>query len=35
VPLQRVARLAEPAWQTLGRRAPALLGYQVVGIGRR
>jgi methionine biosynthesis protein MetW len=35
VPLQRVARRAEPAWQALGRRAPGLLGYQVVGIGRR
>jgi SAM-dependent methyltransferase len=33
--LQRVARLAEPAWQALGRRAPGLLGYQVVAIGRR
>jgi hypothetical protein len=32
---QRVARMAEPAWQALGRRAPGLLGYQVVGIGRR
>jgi SAM-dependent methyltransferase len=32
---ERVARLAEPAWQALGRRAPGLLGYQVVGIGRR
>jgi methionine biosynthesis protein MetW len=31
----RVARIAEPAWQALGRRAPGLLGYQVVGIGRR
>lgn len=33
-----VARLAdrlEPAWQSLGRRAPGLLGYQVIGIGRR
>jgi methionine biosynthesis protein MetW len=26
---------AEPAWQALGRRAPGLLGYQIVGIGRR
>jgi len=25
----------EPAWQALGRRAPGLLGYQVIGIGRR
>lgn len=33
--LQHVARLAEPAWQALGRRAPGLLGYQVVAIGRR
>lgn len=31
----RVAGLVEPAWQALGRRAPALLGYQVVGVGRR
>ena len=30
-----VARRAEPAWQALGRRAPGLLGYQIVGIGRR
>jgi methionine biosynthesis protein MetW len=35
LPLQRVARRVEPAWQALGRRAPGLLGYQVVGIGRR
>lgn len=28
-------RLLEPAWQRLGRRAPGLLGYQLVGIGRR
>jgi methionine biosynthesis protein MetW len=35
LPLERVARRAEPAWQALGRRAPGLLGYQVVGIGRR
>lgn len=26
---------AETLWQGLGRRAPGLLGYQVVGIGRR
>jgi methionine biosynthesis protein MetW len=26
---------AEPAWQALGRRAPGLLAYQIVGIGRR
>ncbi|CAN5150973.1 class I SAM-dependent methyltransferase [soil metagenome] len=31
----RLVRRAEPAWQALGRRAPGLLGYQVVGIGRR
>jgi methionine biosynthesis protein MetW len=31
----RLARRAEPAWQALGRRAPGLLGYQLVGIGRR
>jgi methionine biosynthesis protein MetW len=31
----RVADRLEPAWQALGRRAPALLGYQVIGIGRR
>jgi hypothetical protein len=30
-----LARRVEPAWQWLGRRAPGLLGYQVVGIGRR
>ncbi len=35
VPLPRVARGAEPAWQALGRRAPGLLGYQIVGIARR
>jgi methionine biosynthesis protein MetW len=35
LPSERVARRAEPAWQALGRRAPGLLGYQVVGIGRR
>lgn len=36
--LPRPARLVargEPAWQALGRRAPGLLGYQIVGIGRR
>jgi methionine biosynthesis protein MetW len=32
---RRVVQRAEPAWQALGRRAPALLAYQVVGIGRR
>jgi SAM-dependent methyltransferase len=32
---QRLARIAEPAWQALGRRAPGLLGYQIVGVGRR
>ena len=26
---------AEPLWQALGRRAPGLLGYQVIGVGRR
>jgi methionine biosynthesis protein MetW len=31
----RLAARAEPAWQALGRRAPGLLGYQVVGVGRR
>lgn len=31
----RLVRRGEPAWQALGRRLPALLGYQVVGIGRR
>ena len=31
----RLADRAEPAWQALGRRAPGLLGYQLVGIGRR
>ena len=31
----RLAARAEPAWQALGRRAPGLLGYQIVGIGRR
>jgi methionine biosynthesis protein MetW len=31
----RGAALAEPAWQALGRRAPGLLGYQVIGLGRR
>jgi methionine biosynthesis protein MetW len=30
-----LVRRLEPAWQRLGRRAPGLLGYQVVGIGRR
>jgi len=35
LPGEWVARRAEPAWQALGRRAPGLLGYQVVGIGRR
>ena len=32
---RRVVRRVEPAWQALGRRAPGLLAYQVVGIGRR
>ena len=31
----RVADVLEPAWQALGRRAPGLLGYQIIGIGRR
>jgi methionine biosynthesis protein MetW len=31
----RITERAEPAWQALGRRAPGLLGYQIVGIGRR
>jgi 2-polyprenyl-3-methyl-5-hydroxy-6-metoxy-1,4-benzoquinol methylase len=31
----RLTARLEPAWQGLGRRAPGLLGYQVVGIGRR
>ncbi len=30
-----LVRRLEPAWQALGRRAPGLLGYQVVGAGRR
>ena len=30
-----LARRLEPGWQALGRRVPQLLGYQVVGIGRR
>nr|MBA3746322.1 hypothetical protein [Solirubrobacterales bacterium] len=30
-----IADRIEPAWQALGRRAPALLGYQIIGIGRR
>ena len=28
-------RGAEPAWQAVGRRAPGLLGYQVIASGRR
>jgi methionine biosynthesis protein MetW len=32
---ERIARRVEPAWQALGRRAPGLLGSQVVGSGRR
>lgn len=31
----RLERRVEPAWQALGRRAPALLGYQIIGVGRR
>jgi methionine biosynthesis protein MetW len=30
-----VERRVEPAWQALGRRAPGLLGYQVIASGRR
>ncbi len=30
-----LAARAEPAWQALGRRAPGLLGYQVIAVGRR
>jgi methionine biosynthesis protein MetW len=30
-----LVRRLEPAWQSLGRRAPRLFGYQVVGVGRR
>ena len=30
-----LVRRLEPAWQALGRRAPGLLGYQVIGAGRR
>ena len=32
---RRLTERLEPAWQVLGRRAPGLLGYQVLGIGRR
>jgi SAM-dependent methyltransferase len=32
---RRAVHRAEPAWQALGRRWPGLLGYQVIGIGRR
>ncbi len=28
-------RRAEPVWQALGRRAPGLLGYQVIASARR
>ncbi|HEV2061093.1 MAG TPA: methyltransferase domain-containing protein, partial [Solirubrobacteraceae bacterium] len=31
----RLTDRLEPGWQALGRRAPRLLGYQVIGIGRR
>jgi 2-polyprenyl-3-methyl-5-hydroxy-6-metoxy-1,4-benzoquinol methylase len=31
----RLERRAEPAWQALGRRAPGLLGYQVIASARR
>ncbi len=30
-----LVRRLEPAWQALGRRAPGLLGYQIVAAGRR
>jgi methionine biosynthesis protein MetW len=30
-----LVRRLEPAWQALGRRVPGLLGYQVIGVGRR
>lgn len=30
-----LAERLQPAWQALGRRAPELLGYQLIGIGRR
>ena len=30
-----LARRLEPAWQALGARRPGLLGYQVIGAGRR
>ncbi len=30
-----LVRRLEPAWQSLGRRAPGLLGYQTIGVGRR
>jgi methionine biosynthesis protein MetW len=32
---QPLVRRLEPAWQALGRRLPGLLGYQVIGAGRR
>jgi len=31
----RLTERLEPVWQALGRRAPGLLGYQVLGAGRR
>jgi methionine biosynthesis protein MetW len=31
----RVERRVEPLWQALGRRAPGLLGYQIIASGRR
>ena len=31
----RLVRRVEPGWQALGRSAPGLLGYQIVGVGRR
>ncbi|HEV2776304.1 MAG TPA: class I SAM-dependent methyltransferase [Solirubrobacteraceae bacterium] len=34
-PVGRLLTRVEPAWQAAGRRAPGLLGYQVIGVGRR
>ena len=31
----RIEHRVEPLWQAIGRRAPGLLGYQVIGVGRR
>lgn len=33
--MARLMNRLEPAWQRLGRRAPGLLGYQVIATGRR